>query len=133
MNARRRHTVRQRAGHRCEYCHLPQSGHEERFSVDHVIARKHRGRDALTNLALSCLRCNLHKGTDLSGIDPVSRRIVTLFNPRKQAWEEHFRWNGPIVVGRTPAGRATVAVLAMNARERVRLRQVLMMTGVRFD
>jgi hypothetical protein len=98
-----------------------------------VIARKHRGRDALRNLALSCLRCNLHKGTDLSGIDPVSRRIVTLFNPRKQAWEEHFRWNGPIVVGRTPTGRATVAVLAMNARERVRLRQVLMVTGVRFD
>ena len=61
-----RQQVRARAGDRCEYCRLPQAGHDERFSVDHVVARKHGGADALENLALCCLRCNLHKGTDLT-------------------------------------------------------------------
>ena len=77
-----RQFVRHRAAGRCEYCHLPQTCHDERFSIDHVIPRKHNGSESPDNLALSCLRCNLHKGPNLSGIDPADDRIVTLFNPR---------------------------------------------------
>jgi hypothetical protein len=121
-----RQSVRRRAGERCEFCHLPQSGHEERFSIDHVVPRKHRGGDLAENLAFSCLRCNLHKGTDLSGIDPGTHSVVALFNPRQQRWREHFRWKGPILVGITPTGRATVELLRMNVAERVRLREALL-------
>lgn len=130
MDGRTRQFVRRRAEERCEYCRLPQASHEERFSVDHIIATQHRPDDEPDNLAFACLRCNLYKGTNLSGIDPVSNRITHLFNPRQQAWREHFEWAGPVIVGRTPVGRATVALLQMNAPERVQLRQSLIREGL---
>jgi 5-methylcytosine-specific restriction endonuclease McrA len=34
----------------------------EDFHVEHVIARKHGGKDAMENLAWSCIFCNLYKG-----------------------------------------------------------------------
>ena len=125
-----RQLVIRRAGGRCEFCRLPQRGHDERFSVDHVIARKHGGGDEDSNLALCCLRCNLHKGTNLSGVDPVDRSILPLFSPRRDVWTDHFRWDGAILLGTTSAGRATFEVLAMNAPPRVRLRQALMAEGL---
>ena len=55
-----REAVRQRAGGRCEYCHLPDSSLDpEDFHVEHVIAKKHGGKDDLDNLAWSCIFCNL--------------------------------------------------------------------------
>jgi hypothetical protein len=45
-------------------------------------------------------------------------------------WERHFRWDGPYLVGRTPTGRATIAVLQMNAEERIDVRQALIEEGV---
>lgn len=125
-----RHLVRARAKERCEYCHLPQKGHEERFSFDHIVSRKHGGEDHEQNLALSCLRCNLYKGTDLTSLDPATDAVVPLFNPRRDTWLDHFRWNGPILIGTTPIGRATVALMRTNAPERVQLRQALLVEGI---
>jgi hypothetical protein len=51
--------------------------------------------------------------------------MVALFNPRQQSWEEHFIHRGDFIMGLTPTGRATVQVLDMNARERVKIRQEL--------
>jgi len=130
MDDQTRQFVRLRAKSRCEYCHLPQAGHDERFSVDHVRPRKHGGDDTVENLAFSCLRCNLFKGPNLAGIDPDSDQMVPLFDPRRQAWQDHFRWNGPVIVGLTPEGRASVSVMRMNAVERVRLRQALIIEGL---
>lgn len=48
---------------------------------------------------------------------------MPLFNPRTQAWAEHFRWEGERVVPLTPTGRATVAALAMNRPLIVAIRQ----------
>jgi 5-methylcytosine-specific restriction endonuclease McrA len=46
MTSVQRDWVRQRAGRRCEYCHLPDSAMEpEDFHVEHIIARKHGGSD----------------------------------------------------------------------------------------
>jgi 5-methylcytosine-specific restriction endonuclease McrA len=53
--------VRQRAGERCEYCHLPQHAFTLRFQIDHVIAAQHGGPTIASNLALACGRCNRHK------------------------------------------------------------------------
>ena len=129
MDAAVRQFVVRRAANRCEYCRLPQAHHDQRFSVDHIVPRKHGGDDTEANLALCCMRCNLHKGTNLSGIDPLDRSIVALFSPRQHSWHDHFRWVGAVIAGATPAGRATVDVLGMNAPERVRLRQALLLEG----
>jgi hypothetical protein len=48
-----------------------------------------------------------------------------LFNPRIDHWHDHFSSDGPLILGLTPTGRATVAVLNMNEEQRVLLRQRL--------
>lgn len=114
-----------RADDRCEYCRLRQIDEPFlRFHVEHVVARQHGGPTADSNLALSCHHCNLHKGPNLTGIDPESGNVVPLFHPRAQRWAEHFANRGPSVVGLTPTGRATVRVLTMNAPGRAELRAV---------
>ena len=122
--------VWQRAGGRCEYCWLSQNDLELPLEIDHIIPRKHRGPTRLGNLCLACFACNNHKGTNLSGIDPKTRKVVTLYNPRRHKWSRHFQWNGPILVGLTPTGRATVIVLEINLDYRVDLRQSLIDEGV---
>lgn len=83
----------------------------------------------MQNLCWSCHRCNLNKGPNLSGIDPVSNEVVRLFNPRLQEWSRHFRWDGAELFGMTKIGRATVAVLDMNEPQRVQLRFALIDAG----
>jgi hypothetical protein len=45
-------------------------------------------------------------------------------------WSRHFRWDGPILIGRTPTGRATVELLQINREERITLRQDLIDEGL---
>jgi len=118
--------VRARAAQRCEYCRL----HEDDlplfpFHVEHIIAVKHGGTDDAENLGWSCLHCNLAKSSNLSGIDSQTGRIVVLFNPRRQSWSRHFLWDGSWIIARTACGRATIAVLNLNAPYRIELREML--------
>ena len=103
-----------RAGNRCEYCRLSQLGQEAAFHIDHVLPRAAGGPTVLENLALACGSCSLRKWAKQTALDPATGEEVPLFNPRTQAWEEHFRWEGERVVPLTATGRATVASLAMN-------------------
>lgn len=121
--------VRQRAGERCEYCHLPAVFFEAPAQTDHIIPQKHGGETISENLAFSCFFCNSYKGPNLSGIDPESREITRLFHPRRDAWSEHFAWNGAVLVGRTGVGRTTIAVLNINHPFHRALRQSLMEEG----
>jgi hypothetical protein len=131
MNASLRQAVRQRARRRCEYCHLPETDAPfTGFQIEHVIARQHGGETVLSNLAFACHRCNLFKGPNLAGIDPETKQIVKLFHPRRMKWALHFRWVGPLLVGRTATGRATVAVLNINESDRVALRRSLLEDNV---
>jgi len=124
MDAGTRRLVRERAGERCEYCRLPQSALPlARFHIEHVIARQHRGGDGPGNLALSCHHCNLHKGPNLSGVDPRDGQIGRLFNPREDHWEEHFEARGLLLLGLTSTGRITVSVLAMNSQAQLEIRR----------
>lgn len=84
----------------------------------------HGGGTDESNLALACFHCNVHKGPNLTAIDRVSGLIVRLFNPRLDDWDEHFERQGPMTVGKTDVGRATLLLLAMNAPARVRLRSL---------
>jgi hypothetical protein len=125
MNAATRELVRRRASFRCEYCGL----HQEQsplaaLHIEHILPRKHGGGDDLDNLALACVDCNLHKGTNLAGHDPQTGLLTELFHPRRQSWAEHFEWQGTMIVGKTAVGRTTVVVLQLNAEERRQLRAV---------
>ena len=123
MKAAIRALVWRRANRRCEYCGLAQRQSPFRtFHLDHVIPRKHGGSDDISNLALACDRCSLHKGSNLSGIDPVTGEVVLLFNPRTQVWRDHFAEDAVLIRGLTPTGRATVVVCKMNSPRRIRLR-----------
>lgn len=126
MDASTRRHIRERAKDRCEYCRLPQSAQPFiTFHIEHIIARQHRGADEPENLCLACQRCNFHKGPNLSSVDPYTGRVERLFDPRHQEWSEHFELRGPLILGKTPCGRATVAVLDMNEERRVELRASL--------
>ncbi len=118
--------VRRRAGQACEYCKMPRACYPTvPFPIDHIIAQQHGGRTVPGNLALACLHDNSHKGPNIAGLDPVSRILTKLFNPRRHKWARHFRWNGPYLVGRTAIGRVMVIVLAMNDPAVVEVRQAL--------
>ncbi len=64
--------VVRRAGGRCEYCHFPEQAAELPFHLDHIIARKHLGLTEEANLAWACFSCNLRKGPNIAGLDPVT-------------------------------------------------------------
>ena len=111
MRPSTRASVQERAGYRCEYCQLHQEDSPLAvLHVEHIIPRIHGGTDDLDNLALACIDCNLHKGTNLTGIDPESRQVTELFHPRRHRWEDHFEWRGIYLTGKTAIGRATVRV-----------------------
>jgi 5-methylcytosine-specific restriction endonuclease McrA len=93
--------------------------------VEHIVAKQHGGSDDAENLALACHRCNLQKGPNLAGIDPVSGELVPLFHPRRDEWNNHFRLLEVHIEGVTPTRRATVKVLAMNDARRLELRTEL--------
>lgn len=123
--------VRRRANYACEYCRILQTFYPTiPFPIDHIIARQHGGPTVLNNLALSCLHCNSHKGPNIAGIDPKSKRLTKLFNPRRHKWVRHFRWDGPYLAGRTAVGRTTITVLAMNHPEAVEVRAALLAEGI---
>ncbi len=122
--------VRARAGRRCEYCQLHESDWPLfSFHVEHIVAKKHHGDDALDNLAWACLGCNLGKSSNLSGRDILTGRVVVLFNPRRQRWSRHFAWDDAALAGLTPCGRVTVDVLNINEPDRVKIRALLILAG----
>lgn len=123
MDAATRQLVRQRAHDCCEYCRLPQAAQPfVTFQIEHIIPKKHGGSDDPANLCLACERCNSYKGSNLAGLDPATGQIEPLFNPRIQGWPDHFEFRGSLIVGRSPIGRTSVKVLAMNEGRRVQLR-----------
>lgn len=130
MEAALTRLVWQRANRACEYCQMPQVADDAPFEIDHITARKHRGPTTASNLCLSCYYCNSYKGSDLSSLDPKTRKLTRLFNPRRHKWTKHFRWDGPYLVGLTGVGRTTIVLLRINDEYRVELREQLIEEGV---
>jgi hypothetical protein len=123
ITASTRRLVLDRAGGRCEYCSLPQSSFPlVSFHVEHVVAKQHGGSDELDNLCLSCHWCNLFKGPNLSSL--VEGKLTRLFNPRKDAWFDHFIAIEGRIYGKTDIGDATLRLLNMNDSDRVELRRL---------
>jgi hypothetical protein len=118
-----RDAIRRRAEHRCEYCLLRQEHAELSHHIEHIVAKQHGGPDDLENLALACHRCNLNKGPNLTGIDPLTGSVASLFHPRRDHWPGHFRMSAGRIEGLTPTGRPTVRLLRFNDARRVQLRR----------
>jgi HNH endonuclease len=117
--------VARRAKHCCEYCQLPQADSPlANHHVEHIRPRKHGGTDDAENLALACIDCNLHKGSNLAGIDPETAALTLLFHPRLDRWAAHFIRVGPWIQGITAIGRTTANVLCMNSDDQIELRSI---------
>ena len=101
---------------RCAYCRTPTSISGARLVVDHIVPEALGGQTILENLCFACHSCNEFKGVQVTARDPLSRRRVALFHPRRHLWSDHFRWSrdGSRIVGLTPIGRATVITLNVN-------------------
>jgi hypothetical protein len=115
--------VRERAGNACEYCHLHQDDSPLAvLHIEHIIPKIHGGNDDFDNLALACIDCNLHKGPNLTGIDPEMGAVTELFHLRRHVWDDHFAQRGIYLVSNTPIGRTTIRVLKMNSEDQLALR-----------
>ena len=119
-----RRLVSERAGWRCEYCHAPQRLTGQTFHLDHFLPRNRRGLRIPDNLVLACPHCNLTRRDLTTAVDPLTGRVMTLFNPRVDDWENHFFWspNRLRIIGRTAKGRATINALRINATGQVEAR-----------
>ena len=128
-----RRRISERAGHRCEYCHLPDGSAMNRHEPDHIVPRQHGGDSGENNLALACFRCNRYKGPNVGSFDPFTGDLVPLFNPRKQLWPEHFELQFGKIVPLTPEARVTVKLLRINHPSRISERNAFIAVGISFE
>jgi hypothetical protein len=94
------------------------------------MTRPVRSLEAAANLAWACFSCNLCKGPNVAGIDPLTGRLTRLFHPRRDAWSDHFNWDGIRLRGKTAVARTTIAVLAMNSPDSLAVREALRDEGL---
>ena len=68
----------------------------------------------------------------LPGVDPESREETLLFNPRQDAWNEHFKFDAGRfqLLGTTPTGRATIDQLKMNTSYQIQARKYWVEAGL---
>lgn len=113
---------------RCEYCRLDEEDTVLGCQVDHIISEKHGGLTAAENLAYACTFCNQHKGSDIASLAD-NGLLARLFNPRIDAWHDHFAVVGLTIQARTPEAEATVRLLGFNTPERLLEREALVKAG----
>jgi hypothetical protein len=123
--------VFERANGCCEYCHCQQELSPDTFSIEHILPKALSGADSVDNYAFSCQGCNGHKLTAIEAADPETGALVPLYNPRTQAFSDHFEWTPDYqrLLGKTPTGRATIARLQLNRPYVVNLRRALTISG----
>src|SRR5687767_10685530 len=85
--------IREQARDRCGYCLSQQRYVFGPLEIEHIIPEAIGGTDDEENLWLGCRMCNNYKSTQTHAIDPETGESAPLFNPRNQAWTEHFRWS----------------------------------------
>lgn len=129
ISPEQRNQVIQRANAQCEYCLLPDNVSFYRHEIDHIIAEKHGGETHIDNLAYACWPCNRHKGSDLASIDPETKVLTALYNPRIQNWLDHFALEEAQILPLTAVGRVTVILLQINRIGRIEVRQALSIKG----
>jgi hypothetical protein len=122
--------VEARAEHRCEYCRMHQSLQGASFHLEHIVPISLGGTDDLDNLAWACPGCNLKKSNRVTALDPATGAEVRLFHPRLDRWEDQLAWQGYLLIGLTPLGRALVTAFDLNHERRCRVRQAEALFGL---
>lgn len=122
----------ERAKRLCEYCRCSMDYSAQPFVIDHIVPISEGGTTTMENLAFACGGCNGHKYTKVQALDPVSRELVSLYNPRTQKWLDNFVWSDDFLqaVGLTAIGRATINALQINRSGVVNMRKLLLMAGL---
>lgn len=82
--------VASRANYCCEYCLIAEADLVYVFQLDHIISLKHGGSSEIDNFAYACSSCNQAKGSDLGTYLPGSKRLIRLFHPRRDRWQQHL-------------------------------------------
>ncbi|MFN8372091.1 MAG: HNH endonuclease [Anaerolineae bacterium] len=119
-----RQRLMEQARYRCGYCQAQQQYLNLTLEIEHIQPQAKGGTDEETNLWIACRACNSHKGEQTHALDPITNRLIALFNPRLQNWHEHFTWSDDktLIIGVTPCGRATIEALQMNHKLAVEVR-----------
>lgn len=122
-----KNAVAERANYICEYCICPLLLSSSPFSVEHIVPIVKEGSNEMDNLAFACQGCNNFKYTLTEAIDPITGQLAPIYNPRKDAWKEHFKWNDDFteMLGISPTGRATISKLKLNREGVVNQRKLL--------
>lgn len=126
-----RQGISEQARHRCGYCLRSEELMGMILTIDHIIPQAKGGSSEEDNLWLACPSRNQFKGAQTHAPDPESGTTLALFNPRTQAWTQHFAWNddGTRIIGVTPCGRATLDALRINNPEIVVARRMWVSAG----
>jgi hypothetical protein len=93
------------------------------FHLEHILPQSRGGKFDAANLAWACPTCNLRKSDRTEAVDPQTGEKVAFFNPRRDAWSEHFRFQNYEIEALTSIGRATAAALNLNHPRRILIRQ----------
>ena len=126
-----RRLIAEQARYRCGYCLTQEAIVGAPMEVEHIFPRSLGGLTVEDNLWLSCSLCNEHKGARVSAEDPETGSATRLFNPRRESWDRHFEWSesSERILGKTPAGRATVRALQLNRPSLVISRKIWVDAG----
>ncbi|MEX2216089.1 MAG: HNH endonuclease signature motif containing protein [Phycisphaeraceae bacterium] len=125
ISAQLRRLVTARADGICEYCLLAEADTFYGCQADHIISEKHGGATEADNLALACVFCNQAKGSDIGSMHWNTNTFTRFFNPRTDAWADHFELVDGHIEGLTPIGSVTALILSFNSAERILERQAL--------
>lgn len=126
-----RDRIAAQARYRCGYCLTSSRIVGTPLEIEHILPESLGGSSEEENLWLACTLCNNHKGNRIAAVDPLTGKAVSLFDPRRQRWAEHFGWtsSGDRIVGLTTTGRATVIALNLNRTSLVRSRRKWISVG----
>src|SRR5437763_17095160 len=113
-----RRLVVARAEDLCEYCLIAEEDMFYGGEADHIISEKHGGSTDAENLAYACVFCKQSKGSDVGSIHWETNSYVRFFNPRMDAWADHFELVGSRIEALTPIGLVTAQILGLNNVER---------------
>ena len=127
-----RSIVTVRADFKCEYCFSLEQYSSSRFAIEHIVPLSKLGSNDISNLALACHGCNLHKYDKMFGLDEETGLLHPLYHPRIDEWKAHFKWNEDytLLLGLTPTGRATIETLHLNRFRLINQRLVFKKVGL---
>lgn len=119
--------VFERASYCCEYCYSQFRYSSDPFNAEHIVPKSKGGLTDLSNLAAACFGCNGKKWQTTESVDSLTGKFARLYHPRRDRWEDHFRWSHDFkfLIGLTPTGRVTVELLDLNREGVVNLRVLL--------